>query len=257
MSETNDDRATLRAFEGLASGYDRFRPRYPDAIVDALFRDIPADATVADIGCGTGISARAIAGRAARVIGVDPSDDMLATARRLSASHPTVTFVKGTAESTSLADASVDLVLVAQAFHWFDPPLALAEFHRILRPRGRCALLWNLRTGDDGFTDDYNRIVVSAAEALDPSTRAGRESLAGPLVKSPLFRDAETVTAPNPQPLDEEGVVGRATSASYFPRAEPERSARLAELRAAFSRHARAGVVVLRQVAQLTMATRR
>lgn len=257
MSETQDNRSTLRAFEGLASGYDRFRPRYPDAIIDALFRGVPAGVMVADVGCGTGISARAIAGRAARVIGVDPSEDMLATARRLSADLPTLAFVRGTAEATTLADASVDLILVAQAFHWFDPPRALAEFHRILRPGGRCALLWNLRTGDGGFTDDYNRIVVSAAESLDPSTRAGRESLARPLLESPLFRDAERITEPSPQPLDEEGAVGRATSASYFPRDEPIRSARLAELRASFARHARAGVVVLQQVAELTMATRR
>lgn len=257
MSDAPDERSTLRAFEGLAAGYDLHRPRYPDAIFDALVAGMPGPLIVADIGCGTGISARAIAFRAGAVIGVDPSDDMLATARRLSADRPMIAFRKGTAEATSLADGCVDLVLAAQAFHWFNPPAALREFHRILRPGGRCALLWNLRTSDGGFTDDYNRIVVSAADALDPSTRSAREQLAQPLLDSSLFSDATVITLPSPQRLTLEGAIGRATSASYFPREEPERSARLAELTDSFQRYARDGMVTLEQIAHLTMATRR
>ncbi|MBL9147125.1 MAG: class I SAM-dependent methyltransferase [Phycisphaerae bacterium] len=252
-----DDRATLTRFEGLASTYDRFRPTYPAAVFSTLLPGLGASPLVADVGCGTGISSRLLRVAGARVIGIDPSQDMLRQARERSGGDgPPIEFRQGTGEATGLADGSVDVVLAAQAFHWFDPPRALAEFHRILRPGGRAALLWNLRVADGGFTDDYTRIVVSAAESLDPSARAGRESLDAPLRASSLFRDAVVHDFDSPQTLDEEGAVGRATSASYFPRTEPERSARLEELRAAFRRHATDGVATLAHVARLTMATR-
>lgn len=250
-------RATHGAFDGLATTYDRFRPSYPSAIIDALFDGLPAGCAVADVGCGTGISTRAIAGRAGTVIGVDPGTDMIRQASERCADLPNVSFVTAPAEATTLHDASLDLVLAAQAFHWFDHTAALREFHRILKPGGRCALLWNLRVADGGFTDEYNRIVVSAEVRIDPSVLAGRSSLAGPLETSELFRDVRVVTAPSPQFFDEAGAIGRATSASYFPRAEPERGERLAALRAAFARHAIDGRVTLRQEAKLTMASRR
>lgn len=250
------ERSTHRAFDGLASGYDRHRPTYPTRIIDALFEGLRPDCCVADVGCGTGISTRLVAPRAGSVVAVDPGEDMLANAARRCDGVANIRFLKAPAEATGLPDRSVDLVLAAQAFHWFDPDRALAEFHRILRPGGRCALLWNLRVPDGGFTDDYNRIVVSAEVRIDPSVLAGRTSLALPLERSSLFRDVRTVVEPSPQSLDEEGAVGRATSASYFPRDEPERGERLRALRAAVRAHAVDGVVTLRQEARLTMATR-
>ncbi len=252
----DDERTTLRAFDGLAAIYDRHRPRYPPAIFERMLAGLPSPADVADVGCGTGISARALAEHSARVVGIDPGEDMLTRARERCATWPTIRFQRGTAEATGLDDASMDLVLAAQAFHWFDHDKALREFHRVLRPGGRCAMLWNLRVNDGGFTDRYNRIVVSAAEHLDPSARSGRDVLAEPLHRSQLFRDVEVITVPSPQTLDEAGIVGRATSASYFPREEPERSSRLAALRDAFAEHATNGFVTLRQDAQLTIATK-
>ncbi|MFO0830052.1 MAG: class I SAM-dependent methyltransferase [Phycisphaerales bacterium] len=256
MHSSSEPRTTLRAFEGLATTYDRHRPSYPQAIFTALLDGMPRPPIVADIGCGTGISARALADCGARVIAIDPGADMLREARAASAQYELIEFVEGTAEGTGLGDKSVDVALAAQAFHWFEPDAALFEFYRIVRPGGRVALLWNLRIADGGFTDEYNRIVVSASERLDPSTRWAREALDAPLLESRLFVDAKVVTLPSPQTLDEEGVVGRATSASYFPREEPERSERLAELRDAFRRFAIDGVVTLAQEARLTMATR-
>jgi ubiquinone/menaquinone biosynthesis C-methylase UbiE len=252
---------THTAFDGLAATYDRYRPGYPEAIFDAIFVDIPASSlsgcTVVDIGCGTGISTRALARRVGTVIGIDPGKDMLEKARHVCAGLPNVRFVLAAAEATTLGDASVDVVVAAQAFHWFDHPAALKEFHRILRPGGRCALLWNVRTSDGGFTDDYDRIVVSADVQIDPSVRAGRTSLAEPLERSELFRDVRVVSAPSPQILNLDGAIGRATSASYFPKTEPERTQRLERLRHAFARHAVGGFVTLQQEARLTIATRR
>jgi len=251
-----DARPTLAAFDGLASTYERHRPRYPRAVFDAILDGLPTPATVADIGCGTGISARALAVCGARVIGIDPGLDMLREARAAPATFPQLEFRQGTAEATGLADVSVDAVLAAQAFHWFDAARALAEFRRILRPGGRAAILWNLRISDGGFTDEYNRIVVSASERLDPSARFGREALDAPLCASPLFHNVRVIVAPSPQSLDELGAIGRATSASYFPRSEPERSQRISELVGAVRKYAIDGRVTLAQEARLTVATR-
>jgi SAM-dependent methyltransferase len=248
------------AFAGLASVYARFRPTYPAPIFDAFVERVRSsrglDALrrplVADVGCGTGISSALLVAAGCDVVAIDPNEDMLREATaRLDAS---ATCRMGRAEATGLADRSVDAILVAQAFHWCDPGASLAEFARVLRPNGVCGLVWNIRVADGGITDRYNDIVVQLATNLDPSTRSGRAELARPLVESPLFRDAEVVAIDNPQILDEEGIVGRATSASYFPKQEPERSERLAQLRAAFRAHAVDGRIALRQVAECTSA---
>jgi ubiquinone/menaquinone biosynthesis C-methylase UbiE len=251
-----DERASLRAFDGLAATYDRHRPSYPNAIIDALVDDTLAGGVAVDIGCGTGISTLMLAERVATVIGVDPSADMLARAAVRCRDHRGARFMRGTAEATGLDDHAAACILVAQAFHWCDPPRALAEFHRVLCPGGRCALLWNLRVSDGGFTDRYNAIVVGDANALDPSTREGRTRLAEPLIRSPLFRDPRVVSAANPQRLDRDGLIGRATSASYFPRDEPIRSERIRALHEAFDSFAVDGFVTLAQRAELTLATR-
>src|SRR6185295_16889471 len=99
-------------------------------------------------GAGTGISARLLADRGVRVVAVEPGDAMSGSAAR----HPRVRWVAATAEAIGLDSASVDLVLCAQSFHWFRPEAALAEFARILRPRGRLAIVWNRRSTTDPLT---------------------------------------------------------------------------------------------------------
>ncbi|MDZ4755652.1 MAG: class I SAM-dependent methyltransferase [Phycisphaerae bacterium] len=163
-----NERATHRAFDGLASTYEAHRPRYPAVIFDRLLDGVPqSNANVPiralDVGCGTGISTRALAERAVDVIAMDPGEDMLERARAACAAFPTIQFVLGSAENADLPAEHVDLVLAAQAFHWFEPLRALAEFHRVLRPGGRSALLWNLRVGDGGFTDAYIRTAHGTA----------------------------------------------------------------------------------------------
>lgn len=248
-----DDRATLQAFEGLAATYARHRPTYPAEAFRAMLDGLDPSPLVADVGCGTGISSRLLIGAGARVIGIEPNDDMR---REALAGSPPVDVRCGTAEATGLPDGGVDAALAAQAFHWFDAGRALAEFHRIVRPDGRVALLWNIRVADGGFTSDYSDVVVGASERIDASARAGRQALDAPLRTSPLFRDVRVLEFGNDQRLDAEGVIGRATSASYFPRGNPERAERLEALLAAFRRHEVDGFVTLRHVARLTIATR-
>ncbi len=147
-----------------------------------------------------------------------------------------------------------DAVLAAQAFHWFEPNGALREFHRILKPGGWVILLWNERDESDELTAAYGAVIRSATEAAaieGPRGRAGE-----PLLVHPLFQDAERRVFRNEQLLDEEGLLGRAFSASYAPHAPPASERFAAELREVFARYQRAGQVMLRYETSVAVARR-
>lgn len=258
-------------FDGLAQVYARARPGYPPGAMRWILEETLGDAgsarevRVLDVGFGTGIASRGLLAAAAtfepalalHIEGVEPGEDMRAKAL---ADGPRVAAIHAVrAEATGLPAHAWDLVVVAQAFHWFEPAAAIAEFHRLLRPGGVVALVWNLRQeGTDALTDAYNHIVDPSAR-LDPLQSARRAALAEPLRASPLFRALRERAFDNPQELSEDGLVARACSASYFPRADPERSLALAALRAAFARHARPSpggthVAVLHHTCHVTLA---
>jgi SAM-dependent methyltransferase len=128
------------SFGPVADVYERGRPTYPAAALDWLLP--PGTPRVVDLGAGTGKLTRLIHDRGLPVTAVEPSPGMRA---QLSASVPGVTVVDGSAESMPLPAASADAVLVAQAWHWVDPPRAVPEVARVLAPGGRLGLLWNVR----------------------------------------------------------------------------------------------------------------
>ena len=120
----------------------------------------------------------------------------------------------GTAEQTGLEASSVGLVLCAQAFHWFRPEAALAEFARILRPGGRVALVWNDRDERDAFTRGYGGLIIAASGENPAAISHTRPE---PLFASRLFGCARKLELPNEQVLDEEGLVGRIEPRVTFP----------------------------------------
>ena len=123
-----------RSFGQAALAYDRGRPDWPPELLDAV--PLGADATVLDLGAGTGKLTRLLSARYARAIAVEPDSRM----RELISGADVLA---GTAEEIPLPDASVDGVFAAEAFHWFDGAVAVAEIARVLRPGGVLALLWN------------------------------------------------------------------------------------------------------------------
>ncbi len=126
------------SFDRAAERYERGRPGWPAAAVDAL--GLAPDAEVLDLGAGTGKLTRLLVPRAARVVAVEPLDGMRALLEQL---VPGAEALAGTAEAITLGDRAVDAVVCGESFHWFDGPRALAEIDRVLRPGGLLAVLFN------------------------------------------------------------------------------------------------------------------
>src|SRR5690606_18543158 len=139
--------APTERFSSRVGDYVRHRPGYPPALAAWLHQaqGIGAGLAVADVGAGTGISTRMWREAGHEVVAVEPNAAMREAGAAAFAGDPRVRWVAGSAEATTLADASVDVVSAAQAFHWFDPATTRAEGTRILRPGGLAVLLWNLR----------------------------------------------------------------------------------------------------------------
>lgn len=218
-------------FADRASDYALFRPSYPKEAIDAILDGLSGygGLIAADIGAGTGISSRLLADRGLHVLAVEPNAAM----RESGEPHPRVTFVDGTAETTGLGDASVDLVLCAQAFHWFKPQEALGEFRRILKAGGRLAFLVNERDNADAAMQAYNAAIRAAAEReLSEGMRGAiDEALRAAQVKAPR------VSFPYRQALSRDGLVGRARSASYIPKEGPRYDRLLEDLEALWCEH--------------------
>ena len=145
----------LSRFSDRAADYAKYRPSYPDEAIAILLEGLgnPSQLLAADIGAGTGISSPLLAQRGVRVIAIEPNEAM----REAASPHPLVEFQDGAAEATNLPDTSVDLVTCFQAFHWFNPEPTLEVFHRILKPTGRLAVVWNDRDRNNELTQSYTR----------------------------------------------------------------------------------------------------
>lgn len=253
MSSLSERDPTGR-FSGLAEVYARCRPSYPlEAISWLLHRGgfAPGE-LIADIGSGTGISSRVLAAHGLRVVGIEPNAEMRARAQR--EPNPAMEYRDGRAEATGLPDASVGGVLAAQAFHWFEPAQALAEFYRILRPGGWLFLLWNERDETNPFTAAFGeafRAVPGAAELEAARLAAGQ-----PLLDCPRFVHRQRVDFRHEQALDCDGLLGRAFSASYAPKAPDAAAAFTAALIGLFEQYQQEGQVVLRYVTSLFVGQR-
>jgi SAM-dependent methyltransferase len=233
-------------FGTRAKAYAAFRPSYPPGAIDAVLDGLgsPHELTVADIGAGTGISAHLFAERGASVIAIEPNANMRGAARP----HGRVRWLDGTGERTGLEDASVDIAVACQAFHWFATGEAIAEFRRIARLRA--AMLQYERDECDAFTHEYGEIVRAyATDDTEALRAAGMEVFAG-------FPGARVERSEHPsiQRLDRESLVGRASSSSYLPSSGPDADRMRADLCALFDRYERDGYVELVMVTYANVA---
>ncbi|HEY5145936.1 MAG TPA: class I SAM-dependent methyltransferase [Polyangiaceae bacterium] len=230
-------------FSNRVDDYVRYRPGYPDALVEMLAREAKLDgvAHVVDVGSGTGILTRqllAALGSRARVAGIEPNRAMREAAEKLPSADGRFESVDASAEATSLPGASADLIVAAQAFHWFDSPRARVEFARILKPTGIVALVWNQRR-DTPLNRDYEEML----ERFAPEYAGVRESdrASEPKIRS-FFAPVSPCRAmfDNEQRFDEAGIKGRLLSASYCPPpGDPNHAPIMKRLGAIFRAHSK------------------
>jgi ubiquinone/menaquinone biosynthesis C-methylase UbiE len=146
------------AFGPAAGDYERARPSYPAAAIDVLRRElgIGPGSTVCDLAAGTGKLTRLLVPSGAAVLAVEPVPGMR---DELRAAVPDVEVVDGTAEAMPFPDATIDVVTVAQAFHWFRFDEALAEIRRVLSPGGGLAILFNQRDERTAWVAEMNEVI--------------------------------------------------------------------------------------------------
>jgi SAM-dependent methyltransferase len=232
-------------FSSRVENYVRYRPGYPPAAIELLQRrcGLRAGAVVADVGSGTGILTQALLGSGAQVIGVEPNDGMRAAAEAALGMNPAFRSVKGTAEATTLAPESVDLIVAGQAFHWFKAASARREALRVVRAGGWGALLWNEHPSDGhALLTDYEALVRRHAPEYDQVVGSRADETA---MREYFGGAMELASFPNQQLFDYPGLRGRLMSSSYAPEpGHPQHAPLLAGLKQVFERHARDGRVV-------------
>lgn len=193
-------------FASAADVYERARPSYPEEAVAWMAErtGLEVGQTVVDVGAGTGKLTRLLPATGARVIAVEPVAEMRAKLDGFEA-------LDGTAEALPLADASADVITVAQALHWFDLDRALPELHRVLRPGGFLALFWNSRDLDDPIQNGVEEL-LRPIRASVPAQQAGRWR--EPLARSPLFGPPEERSFRYEQQFTADGLCDRVASTS-------------------------------------------
>lgn len=221
-------------FQRGAERYERGRPEAPPEALEALQRslEITPRSTVLELGAGTGKLSRLLAPRSGRYVAVEPVPAMREQFRR---TVPDVPLVAGLAEMIPAQEHSVDAIVAAQAFHWFDIPRTVAEMHRVLRPGGTVGLLWNVRNES---VDWVRRVtdVMDRYDARGPRYRSGAWRAAWDRTSG--FAPLEKQAFPFVQRLDREAVLDRFTSVSFIASLDAERYAEaVAALRSLLDNH--------------------
>jgi SAM-dependent methyltransferase len=232
-------------FSSRVANYVRYRPSYPQAAIGLLQQrcGLGPESVVADIGSGTGILTQLLVAHAAEVIAVEPNDGMRGAAEHALGANPRFRSVAGTAEASTLAATSVDLIVAGQAFHWFKVAQARQEALRIARAGAWAALLWNQHpTTGSTFLAEYETLLRRHAPEYDAvvdsraDERTMREFLGGAMEKASF---------PNQQIFDFEGLAGRLQSSSYAPEVgHPQHAPLMAGLKQVFERHQHGGRII-------------
>jgi SAM-dependent methyltransferase len=202
-------------FSNRVDNYVKYRPSYPGEIVPFLENSIGLnkEQRIADIGSGTGIFSELFLKNGYHVIGIEPNEDMRLAAEHHLSQYSGFSNLNQRAESTGLKDHTIDLITVAQAFHWMDPEATKIEFERILRPGGHVLLAWNLRLHHTPFLQEYEMLKQRFGIDYKLTKRADEETIRnffGP-------GDFTIQSFSNIQRLDFDALKGQLLSASYIP----------------------------------------
>jgi ubiquinone/menaquinone biosynthesis C-methylase UbiE len=229
-------------FNGLSDLYAKARPSYPQEIIQWCLDLLPtAPKLIVDVGCGTGISTRAFAATGHDTIGIEPNAEMLAAAMEQGPAR----YQKGSSTCTGMADASSDLIVAAQAFHWFDIPATLREFARIATPHAMCAAFWNIRGMESAFMTGYERLLQKHSTEYEVNERSMRTIVQ---LKKVLGKTVREHAVDHAVAMDLTRLRSLALSSSYVKHGVADVPAFLAELEELFAAHANEGEVAMHYV---------
>lgn len=229
-------------FNNCGETYDKYRPSYPKEIIDFLNEAIGLneDSIIADIGSGTGISTKIFLENGNTVYAVEPNKDMRQVAEKSFESCSNFYSINGESETTNLQSESIDIIVVAQSFHWFDPVPTKDEFLRILKPNGSVVLLYNRRNNSNEFMDKYLELIGKYGEQYSSESRDDISN---------NFFESKTVHEKilhNPQIVDFDGLKGNLVSYSYIPKEDnPRFISMIEELKTLFDKYNKNGEVIL------------
>jgi ubiquinone/menaquinone biosynthesis C-methylase UbiE len=247
------------AFAGIAETYDSARPGYSREPFDWAWSQLGLGdgSTVLDLAAGTGKLSQVLAGRGADLLAVEP----LAEMRRLLAQRvPEATVLDGTAESIPLQDGAVDAVFVGEAFHWFDGDLALPEIHRVMRPRGGLAVVWNHGHWDlqPAEAELFERLDQVPAPDVRPQNRPYTNLWREPFARLGLFEPMRRQSFERVLQLSIAATVDLMMSWSYVAaRPAEERDQLRLDLIAILERHAHDGTIQLGYRTDIDITRRR
>lgn len=203
-------------FSAKVADYVTSRPGYPPQLIQLLATRCPPrrGVIVTDVGSGTGLLTAGLLQAGYDVLAVEPNAAMRAMADEILGPQGSYSSAAGTAESLPVLDRSVDLITVAQAFHWFDVGRTRTEFRRVLRANGLVALIWNDRCFEHPLHVALDRIL--GAFGGEKWQAVGNHDRHRPV---PEFfgKQPEQFSWPNVQVLDERGFVSLLFSRSYMP----------------------------------------
>lgn len=237
---------TKELFSNRVDDYARYRPTYPPEALDYLYSAVGfhQSSTVADIGAGTGLFSRLLVDRGTNVIAVEPNQEMREASERLMLHVFNFRSAAGSAESTGLPNHSVDFIVCAQSFHWFDRSTSKLEFQRILKPKGKLVLVWNSRLTDGP------PFMVGVEELLRKFgidyEKVNHRNISRAELQS-FFKEnkMEKSSFAMQQVFGFEGLHGRLMSSSYTPQpSHPNYDPMLKELRELFNQHEHEGKVI-------------
>jgi SAM-dependent methyltransferase len=236
---------SAKRFSSRVEYYIKYRPRYPHELIDFLKENLglSSSSVIADVGSGPGVLSEMFLKNGNPVFGVEPNREMREAAENLLKEYPGFQSIQGSAESTTLAQKSVDFVTAGQAFHWFDSQKSRAEFSRILKPGGWTVLVWNNRRIDSTpFLEAYENFLCACGIDYQEVNHRNVDEKA----LSQFFGngDYRLKVFDNAQAFDYESLKGRVLSSSYMPmEGHAGYEPMLAELRKIFGEHQRGGKV--------------
>ena len=229
-------------FTKVVNEYEKYRPGYPAEAVGYLTDNgIVKDSIIAEAGSGTGIFTELIIDKCKHIYAIEPNDEMRSIADLKLKNKKNYSSVDAVAENTTLKTSSIDFIIAAQSFHWFDIEVTMNEFKRILKENGKLILIWNRRIDDKLFMRQYEEIIKKYSRDYN---KVNHRLISDEIIEGLFKSNYKKKSFANYQEFDLQGLVGRMSSSSYSLKKEDDGyDVLIEELKELFIKHEKDGKI--------------